>query len=284
MPRRRNTGYAISLFAFQDIITSVSGVLIMVVLLLAVELTQRTLGAADKATRAGVRETAAQMESEKRRLAAESVELEAAVQQAEGLIRRATDAPSGLIDEKIRSERAAAEAVRSELGELGSAAEELGRAENELRKGEARAESSDRERRAVEKRMAEVKAAIEKRKNDRRVRYAAPRGITPERAWVCEVSDAGLAIGLMEGEDELHRIPVSIASLDIAWAGTMESLLSWIRARKPPAEYILFLIRPSGSPFSKLLTKRTGQLPFQLGMELIGEEEAIERRPKGALP
>ena len=55
--------------------------------------------------------------------------------------------------------------------------------------------------------------------------YRYPRtargGITPERAWVCEVSEGGLAIGLMGGQDELHRIPVSIATLDIAWAGTM---------------------------------------------------------------
>jgi hypothetical protein len=176
------------------------------------------------------------------------------------------------------------EAVRSELADLGSAAEGLGRAEGELRKEDARAESSERERRAVEKRIAEVRAAIEQRKNDRHVRYAAPRGITPERAWVCEVSEGGLAIGLMGGQDELHRIPVSIATLDIAWAGTMESILSWTRARKPPPEYILFLIRPSGSHFSAILSKRTGQLPFQLGMELIGEEEVIERRPEGAMP
>ncbi len=91
MSCRRNTGYAISLFAFQDIITSVSGVLIMVVLLPALEPTQRTFGAADEATSAGVRETAAQMESEKQRLAAESTELAAAVRQSEDLIRRATE-------------------------------------------------------------------------------------------------------------------------------------------------------------------------------------------------
>ena len=46
MSRRGRSGHAISLFAFQDIITSVTAIIIVIVLLLALDLTQQKEGSA----------------------------------------------------------------------------------------------------------------------------------------------------------------------------------------------------------------------------------------------
>lgn len=272
MGRRRKSEYAISLFSFQDIITSVSGILVLVVLLLSLELSQRKISTAAEG---GYRKTASQVRAEQARIAAEVRELEAGLAETERLIRMATENPQGLLRDRIESESAATETLKNDLAVLEGAAKNLDRAEDEL--GEARDDLKDfdDERLRIELRIASAKRAIAQMSDPRSVSYTVPRGIEANRAWLCDVRSSLLRLHLLESETEDRRPPRELKVLNGERDEALSRVRDWIRSEKPQPGYVLFLIRPEGSWIDRVLRDQGGSLPLPFGVELIGADQVL---------
>jgi hypothetical protein len=282
--RRRNSGYAISLFAFQDIITSVSGVLIMVVLLLALELTSRT---PSTAARDSLQATAAAVRAERTRLAAEAVELEAAVRDSEDLIRRATAAPASLVDGRLREAASAIASLRAELGALESASETVKKAEQEVGRSREKAGARERLLRSLEVRLENLRGELEKLQSGQSIAYSVPSGIDPAKGWICDVSGGALRLHAIAPPARRHTIELVGTTDKVRGREAIEALSAWIGGAGAKPEYILFLIRPSGVWFAEALDEQQDVLTTQVGIELIGEEHEIlgpagAGRPAGA--
>lgn len=283
MSRRRGSGYAISLFAFQDIITSVSGVLIMIVLLLALELTSRT---PSTSARESLEATAAAVRAERRRLEAEANELDAAVRESEDLIRRATAAPASLVDGRLREAASAIAALRAELGTLESAAETVERAEKEVGRSREKAGARERLLRSLETRLENLRGELEKLQSGQSIAYSVPSGINPAKGWICDVSGETLSLHAIAPPARRHTIKLVATTDEARGPEAIDALSAWIGGAGAGPEYILFLIRPSGVWFDDALQERKDSLATQVGIELIGEEQEIlgpagAKRPAG---
>ena len=271
MARRRKTEYAISLFAFQDIITSVSGVLIMVVLLLALELTQRTIS---NAAEGSFRATAARIRAEQARISAELGRLETDLASSEKLIRLATANPQGLIADRIQAENSAAEAMKNDLAVLEGAARNLDKAEEQLDEAQDDLQEFDDDRLKIELRIASLKRTLAQMSDPRNVSYSVPTGIEPARAWLCDVAGTPLRLHSMAGGEEgrgQNEIPVSEGQR----SEVVALVRNWMRTQNPAPEYILFLVRPPGAWIDRVLHESGERLSIPFGVELIGNDQIV---------
>ncbi len=274
MGRRRKSEYAISLFSFQDIITSVSGILLLVVLLLALELSQRTISTAAEG---GYRTTASQIRKEQARIAAELAEIEASLVESERLIRLATANPQGLLRDRIQSETSAAETIKNDLVLLEGAAKNLDKAEAELGEAKDDLRDFDDERIRIELRIASLKRTIARMSDPRSVSYSVPAGIEPDRAWLCDVTDGLLRMHPLADADD-RRTPRDLPIAERDRSGALPRVRDWIRSEKPEPGYVLFLVRPSGSWIDRVIHESGGTIPIPFGVELIGAEQILVDR------
>jgi len=275
--RRRSSEFAISLFAFQDIITSVSGVLIMIVLLLAIELTQQTFSSAAST---GFERTAQQIRHEQQRLVRESAELESSLLASEESIRLATRLPAELLAEKIRSEQAAIETAQAQLQQLRGAADSISRAEREIQSVEETSKENVEELLRLESRIQEVRKTLEQLTNGEWIAYSAPQGIDPRQGWLCDVSETQLKLHSMSSSDRSYVIDTFGDNESAKSSLAFRKLAEWSNRQAPSPQYLLFLIRPSGAWLGRSLTENKQSLSVQFGIELIGEEQQIVA-PKG---
>jgi hypothetical protein len=281
MSGRRSTYPSISLFSFQDIVTSVTAILILVVLILTLELISRkfveaaTSAAASTTT---IKESVAELEELVARLQAAIPEEDAASQLRAPLptterdVRILRDQRERLLGQvedarRIRDEsRRLAEEAVGELKRQESLETEMQQQEQEAhdvametkKLNEANADERDR----LEALEDELKA---RPKGETELVYRRPRD-TSRQSWLLEVSEAGfVALRLGTGRPEpLGREDGGESRLAV-WAGQL----------KPNGDYVLVLIRPSGIEATESVLAILKDLGIPHGTDFIGEGQEV---------
>lgn len=275
MARRRSLQTGISLFAFQDIITSVSGILIVFTLILALDIENATAPAQNASPVA----TATQ-ERELTLLRERRDELTAEIKDQAELIRQMNQLPNK--DPKQR--RAEIQTRQQEIDEQQKETrEKLAQLERNLNSRKAsRADAETRLRAAakedpseiVNKRIAgrkraitELDAEIAAAKTENRIVYSMPKG-DPRTGWIVEVGRNGMAVGPIGKETKPEQFT------------SEEAFLDWV-SRLPRGEsYVYFAVRPSGiKRFQSLESRLAGQ---DYGFELVGEDQVVLDNESGA--
>lgn len=279
--RRRSNQPTISLFSFQDIVTSVTAILILVVLILTLELITRKFEAkaVDPAASARtVADAVMELESLVNRLASSAAPegrllaslVSPAVPQAELRVLRdqverarnkvcdaqrvadlakkfASEAMSMLAREQAQSEKAVADEQQATrlTQETGTLVAENAREQSKL----------EAQRLELEGHPLPGPELV----------FRRPRG-TSKRSWLLEVSDKGFFV-LELGTGKTR--PLGNESDN-------ESELSrWISSLTPNSDYVLLLVRPTGIETERRARERLMSAKVPHGIDFIGEEQAV---------
>lgn len=286
--RGRSKDVAISLFSFQDIITSVTAIMILLVLILTLELVTReaTKGMAveDRRVAQELKRSVAEMEARLEQLRKEASTARAAASDAAGFSAKET------AEKTARAEREA-KTLRDQINQLET---QLRNAQSTRRTAEGKLTASQmddpgataEEAMAIDTRAAEIEAAnvsektrqITEAKDAREGQTAvrtlvfnAPPGSTLEPLLV-EISKDGLVAVGADGASAV-RFPWNLLGLPTGFG-------DWLKARDKRREYVVLILRPSGVDRYDAIREAVVSAGFDVGTELIGEQMSLVLGPR----
>lgn len=273
MSRRRADSEApLSLFSFQDVITSISGIMILVVLMLVLDVL------AAKAT-----EVVA---------AAPAEDLEARVQTLRDDLKALT--------EQINSDQGVIDGIPHDLSprdveELRFANEQLGQliAENraDLEDAEGTAQDAKGDKESLEAEIRRLTGQLKELKDKhgkliegmQRVEFAAPPG---KETILVQCSDKAIEVKVLGKPPEMRSFPLPGG----AQPGMVPAdFARWARGRDVARAYFYVLVKPSSAPYAQavinLLLGRAGDEPaFEVGYEPFEEHKTAVYEEEEAAP
>lgn len=282
--RGRTTGAAISLFSFQDIITSVTAILILLVLILTLELItrsrQRGVAVEHRRVAEDLRGAVADMERRSAALRSEIATLQSAARQSAAFSVAETEARSRRAAERAREVDAEIEMLESQVRAAASARRRDEGALVAERSG-APLESAERvaamDARAAE--MEQVNQAERAKQRDAKsakidasaaptLVFNMPRGATLKPQFV-EVSSVGLTVMGPDG------------ALGRRFSGTDAAFDRWLSSLDSGSQYVVVITRPSGLRFHDAVIAAIESANLRYGLELAGEAMPISLQPEG---
>jgi hypothetical protein len=272
---RRTSQAAFSMFAFQDIITSVTGICILLTLVLVLH----WINTPAKAT-APQEDRSVEASEIDRELAAARVELEALNQQLAELTRVSSEAartpPENMNREASRLKDRVQEltADRNALIARHAKAEELA---GDLRTTLLKTRES-REATENSKESQEFRGKVEQLRKDNALIYAAETRAT-RLAWIVDITEGRLDARRIDGIGQ--RVEFSEGDADML----LDRFRAWTEERDARREYFMLLVRPSGVEIYQKLVPSLMASGFKYGYDLIAEDAQIRVQPaQGATP
>ncbi len=275
MSRRGRSGPAISLFAFQDIITSVTAIVTVITLLLALDLVQRKQGnSADH-----IQLLADQLRQKISDAEAELADLRAAVNSADTLVSDVAATSPAQLREEISAREAELVRLQSELDArrndqkaLESAMTRAQVEQFELAPLRDQAEQARREARAADQKRAEVNA-------EKRIVFSLPKGFHKE-GWLTVIDAHAITVAPLGRTAR----PITFSSSESILLGksAAEKMVDWIEHERLTAVHFLLLIRPDASKLFDDLRARLSARSISFGFDLIGADEKLIHPERGA--
>ena len=258
MSRRRRRSAPFSLFAFQDIITSVTGIMLVITMLLALELLERTDAAPPQATAAISNDLQQVIAAAEREIA----ELEQQLQKrGKRLSSAAAVSPSQL---------------RQQIGELEESIRRLRNLINESRRRELRtrdrvekARRQQQESRKREELMADLlRRSAAKRQQLRKLQQSNRLIFNPAQGnakspWLVEVS----AKRLLVAESGVAGKPLAFADVN--------AFLRWARQRDKRSEYFVLLLKPDAIERFRETRDGLDEAGFDIGFDLLTNDQTV---------
>ena len=255
---RKKSGAPFSLFAFQDAITSVCGVVVLVTLLLALALTQRVVSESEANTVAKskvdeVRDQVEKLRSDLDELNAR-VEETAAVDSA-GVGKSLAEVKAQLANAKRRLDGAQEESARLDrkLEELESQKESFADLEKRI----------DELKRQTAKTLEKAEETAKEEFDSQESAVYAFSDAVREKPWYVEVSGSKL---------------VAHGSVDDSEALTFDSpfaFAKWASTRPSGSEYFVLIVRPSGARNFEFAVAELESAGYRYGIDLIGESRPL---------
>lgn len=278
--RLRSLDSKISFFAFADIITAVSGVLIFVALLLATDLGQPTDHHSQDAN--------SEMEQRLQETLSQQAEVDAQNQRLQGLLSAAETAPAAekletditrlrtqlaeekkkhtSVAEQLTASQSAIEARDRTLG-LTDLKAQIQRVVQEV-ESLARQEARVREEMAgLEQRVASVQSKLLKLKEREGKLWLIPdKSSTTKEPILATISGSGAKVERFDHPDQAKEFSKSSASTGFN---------SYLGKAKPLDQYIVFLVKPSGIELFERLVKLAREKGFEVGFDALEEDREI---------
>jgi hypothetical protein len=271
MSRRKKGGSPFSLFSFQDIITCVSGIIILITLVLAIELSQRTQGspAAQTAELASdIRTAIEDTRIEIKRLEAELARRASAAEQVAGAHTELLQADLMAANQQIKS-------LEAEVAEI-QRKEKLAAAEHEQVQAKQFDHQKEQQKTVeVEREVKNLEDKLEELIKQDRPIYNS-RTADGKQVWLVQV----------DGEQSLVA-PAGKASKPVPLAHG-SSLLSgsefeqWLKTKSSAADFLFFLVRPEGAKAFSMLKQEASSKRFSYGFDLLGEARVVVDPVNGA--
>lgn len=273
MSRRGRGGTKISLFAFQDIITSVTAILIVLALFMSLEL----INAMESQNTPKPAELHPDLREEIEELRKELAELKQSQEfDAEELKELGQGTPASLTaelrqaDQRLEDLKKRLEVAEQELA--GSERESEG-IQQELRKNQKVIDEVE----TLKKEVEELKKQIEQETANEQLWFALPEGFKGE-GWLVVVDEETLTMAPLRREER----PVTLTAGKGLFGGGLDSeLKNWIQKNEQEESYFLLLIRPSGIAQShKIISSlRSSQILF--GFDVVDEDQQVFDPEKG---
>lgn len=281
MSRRRRTRAAFSLFSFQDIITSVTAILILLVLILSLELVTRRQEAAaadPMATRVALQESVASLQSLVGTLAAivPADKPRALVARTRSELARDTRIVESQADQAI-ADAEAARAVEGRARAMAAAtvarlrdAERNFAAVDRIKMEALRVDEEARKLAIRNKARSAELSERRERITDRpspgaELVFNPPEG-TSTQAWIIEVSGDGFTVVRL-GTNQRQSLGSGV--------GPGSAAGQWLSRLNERRDHVLILVRPSGANSMEVIRQSLGEAGISFGIDLIGEEQVV---------
>lgn len=270
----------ISFFAFQDIITSVSGILILVTLILATEL--------DRPSSRTTHDADPELERELSETLRQQAKVDSQNQNLQGLLAAAETAPAAEKLEaditRLRSQLADEKKKRASVAEQLAASQYVIEARDRtlgltdlkaqiqrfIQEAEslARQEAKVREdMTTVEQRVASVQSKLLKlRERERKLWLIPDKSSTTKEPILASISGSGVKVERFDHPDQAKEFSKSSAS---------PGFDSYLGEAKPLDQYVVFLVRPSSIELFERLVKLAREKGFEVGFDALEEDREI---------
>jgi len=278
--RLRSLDSKISFFAFADIITAVSGVLIFVALLLATDLGRPTSRRAAAAT--------SEIERRLQDALAQQAEMDAQNHRLQELLATAETAPdvgklqsditrlrSQLLDEQRKQAAVAGQMADSQaaiaardkvlgLTDLKAAVQRVGQEAESIARQDAKARN---EMENLDQQVAQQQSRLLKlRQRDGQLWLIPDKSDTTKEPILVTVGGAGITIERFDHPDQRKQLDKSGAGI---------AFKSFLGESKALDQYVVFLVRPSGIEIFQDLVKSARDTGFDVGYDALEEDRQI---------
>lgn len=262
MNRRRKKHAGVNLFAFQDVMASVIGVLFFVVILMAINIVQSGKTAlADAAT---TEITAQAQRQQATPIDALEAELERLRQEIQRLSQRSRLLVGG--NEALAREIVEANAELRNMLQL----EEEKRAELErLKQDHAQALSEVQQRKekveAFNQKLNAKQKALKDVQNAPNVTYIIDEKLGSKAPWLVEITAKQVRAAAKDGSSSI------ITFTDTREAPSTRQFLEWAKAQNSRTHYFVILIKPSGAERAETVALGLDALGFSRGTDILPE-------------
>ena len=278
MSRRGRGGTPISLFSFQDIITSVTGIMILVTLILALEVIQKREGSPQNRTKqlttelqTAVQQTAA-MQVTAAAAKAEIDNLRATLQQSESNLLETVKVDSTQAARSLRDLEELNKLLADELAQSTRRAQEADKAKQNM---EAEQTTKSKDKVTLEQTSQTVQQKLEELRKLR----AANRVIFnltqsgPKAAWLVELG-AEKILAAETGK----KVPAQSFN-------TPGAFVAWAKKRNRASEYFVLLVKPATIQQFEVVRDALEKANFDLGFDLLkADQTAIDPQTGAAAP
>lgn len=275
MSRRGRSGPAISLFAFQDIITSVTAIVLVVVLFLVLDLLQRKQ-ATQQVTVEAVSED---LEARIAEIEAELEQLKAVTSRADAMVQEVAEFSPAELQADITATEQAIKDLESQQQSQNERHKALSNrlktalaAQFDLRPKQEELAQTKRETR-------DVRSAMESTRTDPRIIFALPKGFN-KSGWIAVIESDLISVaplGRPVKPIEFRQTGISLFS------GTpSDAFVKWIKSQELEGAYFLLLVRPGGATLFDAVDSKLTTLSIAHGFDVIDSQRPILHPEKGA--
>ena len=258
MRRRGARDSVVSLFAFQDVMASVIGVLFFVVLLMSMYITETGPGKVDRRRRDPAEELRRAVYRAKHELA-----------DVQRSVRRSAETASLL----VKDDTEIAASIR-ELNEwLKSLLRTVEAKKNATSKAEQDAQSmvqsvAEEEKTLVllRQRVAQAQADIDRVDKTPRLSYIIGEDPGRLEPWLVDLTDKTITVGSKDGSKTVMTFRASTQDKRV------EQFQAWAKLQNPRTHYFVLLIRPSSADFCAKVAVFLKDAGFHLGTDLLPED------------
>ncbi len=277
MARARRTNATISLFSFQDIITGVTAIVLLLTLLLLLELISRKATASLRASSTTAAElielTEAMAADPPPAIAFDGVPSAKAVRRLIDRRTRVATREKETLSARLQEVRDRANTTRATLEEsrvmLGN---EMARANSVIEMQQ----EADRFRHQLAK-LASDRAALRRQRADAKARATMPAGPPELKFRAADEAQLGSWLVVL-GEAKVTAMPVGTGE-SLRWTGTeaAKEFTNWLTTGRgvPRPRHCVVLIRPSGISLYEPVRTAIETADIAIGTEAIGEQQQV---------
>ena len=260
MSRRRRKSAPFSLFAFQDIITSVTGIMLVITMLLALELLERTDASPPRATAAISKDLKQSIEAADR----EIDELEQRLKKKEERLAGAASVSPTQLRRQIGDLEDANRRLRNRISQSRQRDQQTQDRVAKVQQQQQQETSRQRQQRLADllQQASRKRQQLKKLRKSNRVIFNPAPG-NPKTPWLVEISDRRLIVA----ESGVVARPRLFA--DVA------TFLDWARQQDSQSAYFVLLLKPDGiEPFreAKAGLDKAG---FDIGFDLLSVGQTV---------
>jgi hypothetical protein len=263
MSRRNRQENPISLFSFQDIVTSVTGILILLAIMLAISVI--TQGA----TPAGQTETVDARELQETKAQLEEVvkSLEVRMKSNQAAVNSWLGATKEELGQQQASYQTAARITRENIERLQA---EIGLSDEEVKKlmADPEVQAINAEVRELREKLAKTNKELDELRAGERVFYNFRTG--SQKPWIVQIS-GGEILACRANERAKAKVFRSAGEL-----------LTFARGLPANEQYLVLVVRPSGLAAFDQIKEQCADEEIDVGVELIGEQQVVVDRETGA--
>jgi DNA repair exonuclease SbcCD ATPase subunit len=257
--RRRGARNTSSLFAFQDVMASLIGIMFFIVILMALDIVDQYTPVAEADTANG--DPIVELQAKLKELTEEQTRLEQAI----ASVTEKRNAADAFTDKQLL------ESVQEMDRELRYLSEKIKQTEAGLADIESKNKSvkeklaaSRIEIRGLDEEIAKLKARAQAKRALPRVAYIIDE-TTRREPWLVEVTEKSIRVATKDGKSSVTTFAADTA------AGRRAKFLSWTKSKNAMKYYFVILIKPSGIEQAEKLETELKKRGFRTGKDLLPE-------------
>lgn len=256
---KRRTSLSFSLFAFQDIITAVTGILLLITITLAIILitTEKAIPVEDRTKyHQDLQKEVAKLAEQVDAIQADLVEVK---KKSEGLSRLQGEQLKREVEYVVRNVKIA----NSRVEELKQKKEVFGKAWSEqVSRDENMSTALKNKNSKLKQELNDIVQTLSDMRTRNQFIFNLPEDIN-KRAWLLQVSKGKLELAPVDGK------------LAPKTFGTTNDFLKTLKNYPRKKHYFVLFVKPSGVPNSEAIQAKLDLLAFDFGIDAISEDSSI---------
>lgn len=265
MRRRRKNVSAISLFAFQDIITSVVGIFILIIICMVLQLRETQTGSGSSVQNYQALLAMHQAITQESQSLSKSLnELTASLSQAKGSNRFSEELALQELETMERMMRERVQRAEKEMAQVTEAREETEEDKERLLIAQAALGPELEEMKAIQEQLSRMQQEMQQIEVENPMVFSKTN-LNGRPLCILEVKGGSVHwMATTTGEKRNWVLP-----------GERDSLLQWLSSNEASRWHFLILVKPSGAQEFAQIRKKLQAARVKLGFDVVAEDQAI---------